>query len=178
MAPLTTLPQQAHPQSRVSSNRSIAYPSHCKFFTNSWTWRYEEVLRAHRAIIIAQIQVDRDKYVVYTSLPNPYIWKEIFTMDGAATRFHAYERFERCSEVDQNEVAYLSPKYMGLAAWSAHQQRLLEGMSCGKLPFGLHNFCLPELKALVGLFMRPNRIVPNTEHARGRRGRPSSTLTG
>ncbi|KAG8925145.1 hypothetical protein FRC00_004290 [Tulasnella sp. 408] len=90
-------------------------------------------------------------------------------MDPTATRFHACERFDRCSEVDENEaedVVYVNPNDMGLAGWQAYQQRVLEEMSRGNFPsalrFGLcRHSSLPELKALVGLF-RPNRVVPNT----------------
>ncbi|KIO24727.1 hypothetical protein M407DRAFT_212107, partial [Tulasnella calospora MUT 4182] len=144
------------------------YPSHYKFFINSWTWGYEEALIGVATCFGAKIHVDRYKYDVYTSLSEP-IWKEILTMDPTATRFHACERFDRCSEVDEDEtedVVYVNPNDMGLAGWHAYQQRALEEMSRGNFPsalrFGLcRHSSLPELKALVGLF-RPNRVVPNT----------------
>ncbi|KAG8917783.1 hypothetical protein FRC01_002210 [Tulasnella sp. 417] len=89
-------------------------------------------------------------------------------MDPTATRFHACERFDRCSEVDENDaedVVYVNPNDMGLAGWQAYQQRVLDEMSRGNFPSALvrlfRHSSLPELKALVGLF-RPNRIVPNT----------------
>ncbi|KAG8923551.1 hypothetical protein FRC01_012620 [Tulasnella sp. 417] len=144
------------------------YPSHYKFFINSWTWGYEDALIGVATCFGTKIHVDRYKYDVYTSLSEP-IWKEILTMDPTATRFHACERFDRCSEVDENEaedVVYVNPNDMGLAGWQAYQQRVLDEMSRGNFPsalrFGLcRHSSLPELKALVGLF-RPNRIVPNT----------------
>ena len=46
-----------------------------------------------------QIHVDRYKHAVYTHISDPFL-RVLVTRDSTSTRFHACERFERCSFVD------------------------------------------------------------------------------
>jgi hypothetical protein len=48
---------------------------------------------------VLQIHVDRYKHAVYTHISDPFL-RALVTRDATSTRFHACERFERCSFVN------------------------------------------------------------------------------
>ncbi|KAG2144200.1 beta-lactamase-like protein, partial [Suillus clintonianus] len=151
------------------------------FFVNSWTWGYEDVLKGIARAFQCQIHVDRYKYAVYTHISDPFL-RTLVTRDATITRFHACERYERCSFVDvpkfdfKNEsaprsiegkkVVYVNPVTMGCAQWEGYrmdvQRRLAMGKDVDRLLVPLERHSpLPELLNLVSLF-RPRRVVPNT----------------
>jgi hypothetical protein len=125
------------------------YPDSVYFFINSWTWGYEEILKAIAlafqtkvfkvpAVIYAtsdkpQIHVDRYKYSVFQHISDPFM-KLITTRSPSSTRFHACERFNRCEYVDiKNDasysnatsalgkrVVYINPVTMSIEAWDEY----------------------------------------------------------
>ncbi|KAF8886293.1 beta-lactamase-like protein [Infundibulicybe gibba] len=158
------------------------FPSTAYFFINSWTWGYEDVLKAIAREFQCQIHVDRYKYSVYSHISDPFL-RRILTQDEASTRFHACERFNRCEYVAVDEipgeertahcishlgkrVVYINPVTMCSAKWGLYLQdtksRLGRGEEINNLlvPLSRHS-PLPELRAFVSLF-RPRRVVPNT----------------
>ncbi|KAF9528996.1 hypothetical protein CPB83DRAFT_853590 [Crepidotus variabilis] len=155
------------------------YHSSLYFFINSWTWGYEDILKTIARTFSAKIHVDRYKYSVYQQVSDPFL-KAILTRDPSETRFHACERFHRCSFVDvQNDasysnavssmgyrVVYVNPVNMSVDSWDTYvkdtKDRLLSGEEINHLlvPLSRHS-PLPELQAFVKLF-RPKRVVPNT----------------
>ncbi|KAG0700188.1 hypothetical protein DFH29DRAFT_807916, partial [Suillus ampliporus] len=140
------------------------------FFVNSWTWGYEDVLKGIARAFQCKIHVDRYKHAVYTHLSDPFL-RSLVTRDATSTRFHACERFERCSFVDVptmegKKVVYVNPVTMGCAQWEAYRvdvrNRLARGKDVDRLLVPLERHSpLPELLNLVALF-RPRRVVPNT----------------
>ncbi|KAG2147457.1 beta-lactamase-like protein [Suillus bovinus] len=151
------------------------------FFVNSWTWGYEDVLKGIARAFQCQIHVDRYKYAVYTHISDPFL-RTLVTRDVTSTRFHACERFERCSFVNvpnfdfQNDLAprstegkkvvYVNPVAMGCAQWEGYRMDVRRRLAMGKdvdrllVPLERHS-PLPELLNLVSLF-RPHRLIPNT----------------
>lgn len=151
------------------------------FFINSWTWGYEDVLKGIARAFQCQIHVDRYKHVVYTHISDPFL-RTLVTRDAKSTRFHACERYERCSFVDVpsfdfkhdlaprsiegKKVVYVNPVTMGCAQWERYRMDVRRRLAMGKdvdrllVPLERHS-PLPELLNFVSLF-RPRRIVPNT----------------
>ena len=91
------------------------YPPSTHFFINSWTWGYEDILKAIARAFntpvsplplllffpssqFTQIHLDRYKHGIFKCLSDPFL-RRIATSDPAATRFHACERFDRCDHV-------------------------------------------------------------------------------
>ncbi|KAG8901010.1 hypothetical protein FRB99_005602 [Tulasnella sp. 403] len=114
-----------------------------------------------------KIHLDKYKYRVYTGLSNP-MFQYIFTQDGASTRFHACDRFNRCEHVpiEGEHIVYLNPSDMSHLRWEAYLGEQLEALRAGTVPTSLkvafsRHSGLPELRSLVGLF-RPKRVVPCT----------------
>lgn len=151
------------------------------FFINSWTWGYEDVLKGIARAFQCQIHVDQYKYAVYTHISDPFL-RMLVTRDATSTRFHACERFKRCSFVDvpsfdfKNDLAprsiegrkvvYINPVTMGCAQWEGYcidvRRRLAMGKDIDRLLVPLERHSpLPELLNLVSLF-RPRRLIPNT----------------
>ncbi|KAL0946208.1 hypothetical protein HGRIS_012467 [Hohenbuehelia grisea] len=159
------------------------YPPSTCFFINSWTWGYEDILKDIARAFDCQIHVDRYKYSVYTRLSDPLL-REIVTREETTTRFHACERFERCEQVDVeeipfggrryhncisktgNRVVYVNPVTMSSENWALYladtKAKLVAGQEINHLlvPLSRHS-PLPELQSFVKLF-RPHRVVPNT----------------
>ncbi|KAG6374360.1 hypothetical protein JVT61DRAFT_4394 [Boletus reticuloceps] len=160
-----------------------SFPSSTHFFINTWTWGYEDVLKAIAHMFHCKIHLDRYKYSIYSHGSDPFL-RALGTRDAASTRFHACERFDRCSFVDVppynygakgavaplskegKEVVYVNPVTMSCARWEDYQanikHRVLRGEYVGSLlvPLSRHS-PLPELMNFVTLF-RPLRVVPNT----------------
>ncbi|KAF7353690.1 hypothetical protein MVEN_01053900 [Mycena venus] len=154
-------------------------PSTTYFFINSWTWGYEDVLKAVSRAFRTQIHLDRYKHNIYTNISDPVL-RTIGTRDDAASRFHACERFDRCdyvAAVDSHRaskglsrkgthVVYVNPVTMDAARWGTYLQETKlaigrgERVNCLLVPLSRHS-PLPELQAFVSLF-RPRRVVPNT----------------
>ncbi|THH18358.1 hypothetical protein EW146_g2607 [Bondarzewia mesenterica] len=141
-------------------------PEDTTFFINSWTWGYEDVLK--------DIHVDRYKHDIYARLSDRFM-KSILTLDAAATRFHACERFDRCEycadpctsgSSQAKKVVYINPVSIGVVKWEQYLQEvqslLRQGgeVTCLLVPLSRHS-PLPELRKFVSLF-RPKRVVPNT----------------
>ncbi|KAI0685351.1 hypothetical protein BC835DRAFT_1421327 [Cytidiella melzeri] len=152
------------------------YPETTRFFINAWTWGYEDIYKAVARAFHTKIHVDRYKHAVLSRLSHEPFLKSIITRDERATRFHACERFSRCSEVQVDgrashtntgaHVVYVNPVTMSTSAWVLYlrdtRQRLASGQQANNLlvPLSRHS-PLPELRAFVSLF-KPERVVPNT----------------
>ncbi|KAI0263912.1 beta-lactamase-like protein [Gloeopeniophorella convolvens] len=90
------------------------------FFINAWTWGYEEILRAVARAFHSQIHVDRYKHTVFSRLADPFL-RSLVTLDASQTRFHACERFNRCSYADAEGVVYINPVTMGKPKWAEYR---------------------------------------------------------
>jgi DNA cross-link repair 1C protein len=135
------------------------FPTETLFFLNVWTTGYEDVLKsvAHafdsKASIklyyfhipltfIPKIHVDRYKHSIYTSISDSFM-QAIVTQDSTVTRFHACERFSRCSLVEQafaqealaktGRIVYVNPVTMGSQSWDAYRQNVKTQLQSGKL---------------------------------------------
>ncbi|KAL1682266.1 hypothetical protein EV122DRAFT_287229 [Schizophyllum commune] len=156
------------------------YPPSTHFFINSWTWGYEDILKAIAQAFNAPIHLDRYKFSIFKCLSDSFL-RRIATSDPAATRFHACERFDRCDHVAVDDevgkprkvisrlgkrVVYVNPVSMDEEKWdeylTEHKALLEKGEAPSVLlvPLSRHS-PLPELRAFVKLF-RPRRVVPNT----------------
>ncbi|KAF9442259.1 hypothetical protein P691DRAFT_779488 [Macrolepiota fuliginosa MF-IS2] len=156
------------------------FPPNVYFYINSWTWGYEDILKAVATAFQSKIHVDRYKYNIYQNTSDPYM-RLIVTRDPTITRFHACERFHRCDHVwvDNEDgtydnaisrlgkrVVYVNPVTMGSMSWNLYmrdtKRQLVEGTTVNNLlvPLSRHS-TLPELRAFVSLF-HPKRIIPNT----------------
>ncbi|KAJ7474010.1 beta-lactamase-like protein, partial [Mycena latifolia] len=151
------------------------YPPTTYFFINSWTWGYEDVLKAVSRAFRAPIHFDRYKQAIYSNISDPVL-RSIGTRDDGATRFHACERFDRCPYVavtgrastshKGGHVVYVNPVTMDVGRWRTYQQEKTLALARGEtvsnllVPLSRHS-PLPELQAFVALF-RPRRVVPNT----------------
>ncbi|KAE9387923.1 hypothetical protein BT96DRAFT_454671 [Gymnopus androsaceus JB14] len=80
------------------------YPPSTYFFINSWTWGYEDILKAIARAFDCRIHLDDYKYKVYSRFISDPLLRALGTTDPDETRFHACERFSRCRHVnvDQN----------------------------------------------------------------------------
>ena len=125
------------------------FSSSTRFFINGWTWGYEDVYKAiarafDTKVILCmglttckrltnspeQIHIDRYKSSVYSNLEREPFLRSILTRDEHATRFHACERFDRCSEIkvdgrathtsDGHHVVYVNPVTMSVAEWDSY----------------------------------------------------------
>ncbi|KAF5379383.1 hypothetical protein D9615_006605 [Tricholomella constricta] len=151
------------------------------FFINSWTWGYEDVLKAIYREFSCPIHVDRYKYSVYQHTSDPFL-RSIITQDPSSTRFHACERFHRCEYVAVDDepgqsqynsishlgkrVVYINPVNMGSQSWDLYVKDTQARLSRGE---EIHNLLVPlsrhsplnELRDFVALF-QPHRVIPNT----------------
>ncbi|KAJ7202297.1 beta-lactamase-like protein [Mycena pura] len=154
-------------------------PSTTYFFINSWTWGYEDALKAISRAFRSKIHFDRYKHNIYTNISDPVL-RSIGTRDDGATRFHACERFDRCDYVavadhhhettslslKSKRVIYVNPVTMNAERWGIYLQESKLAIARGELvtnllvPLSRHS-PLPELQAFVSLF-RPRKVVPNT----------------
>ncbi|KAI6030614.1 beta-lactamase-like protein, partial [Pisolithus orientalis] len=161
------------------------FPSTTFFFINSWTWGYEDILKGIALAFHCKIHFDRYKYAIYMNTSDP-LMRALGTRDPSSTRFHACERFDRCSFVDVpphecggegfnhplsaegKNVVYINPVTMGSVQWDNYKaevkRHLLRGKNVDSLlvPLSRHS-PLPELMNFVSLF-RPHRVIPNTLH--------------
>lgn len=110
-------------------------PPTTHFFINSWTWGYEDILKAISRAFRSQIHLDRYKHGIYTNISDPVL-RTIGTRDDAATRFHACERFDRCDYVavadphrpttsrsrKGHRLVYVNPVTMDAARWTNYLQ--------------------------------------------------------
>ncbi|KAI0667716.1 hypothetical protein C8Q78DRAFT_1052236 [Trametes maxima] len=147
-----------------------------RFFINAWTWGYEDIYKAVAQTFGAKIHVDRYKHGIYSHITGDPFLKSIITKDGASTRFHACERFDRCEHVRVNgreaytaeghHVVYVNPVKMETASWELYLKQTADQLTRGEqvhvllVPLARHS-PLPELRAFVSLF-KPHRVVPNT----------------
>ncbi|KAF9060729.1 hypothetical protein BDP27DRAFT_400891 [Rhodocollybia butyracea] len=76
------------------------YPPSTYFFINSWTWGYEDILKAIARAFNCKIHLDDYKYKIYSRLTSDPLLQALGTTDPDETRFHACERFSRCSHVN------------------------------------------------------------------------------
>ncbi|KAI0647865.1 hypothetical protein C8Q79DRAFT_952331 [Trametes meyenii] len=152
------------------------YPDTTRFFINAWTWGYEEVYKAVARTFGTKIHADRYKHAVYSHIAGDPFLRSIITKDGASTRFHACERFDRCEHVRVNgreaftaeghHVVYVNPVNMSTTAWELYFKQMTYQLRRGEqvnvllVPLARHS-PLPELRAFVSLF-KPHRVVPNT----------------
>ncbi|KAJ7708238.1 hypothetical protein B0H17DRAFT_453111 [Mycena rosella] len=152
------------------------FPPTAYFFINSWTWGYEDVLKAVARAFRSPIHLDRYKHGIYSNIFDPVL-RALGTRDDAATRFHACERFDRCpyvavtgrtatTSLKGTSVVYVNPVTMDVVRWRAYLREMKLTLARGGavtnllVPLSRHS-PLPELQAFVALF-RPRRVVPNT----------------
>ncbi|TRM55232.1 hypothetical protein BD626DRAFT_589123 [Schizophyllum amplum] len=173
------VPSKAHATAGLIELMSLYSPS-THFFINSWTWGYEDVLKAIAQAFNAPIHFDRYKYNIYTHISDSFL-RGIATLDAGVTRFHACERFDRCEEVAVDDeaghprkavsrtgkrVIYVNPVNMEEDNWNQYMTEQKAALEAGNgpnvllVPLSRHS-PLPELQAFVKLF-RPRRVVPNT----------------
>ena len=113
--------------------------------------------------------MDRYKYSIYQHVSDPFL-RLITTLDSSSTRFHACERFNRCSyvEVENNagytnatsamgkRVVYVNPVTMGADDWSSYledtKHRLLDGDEVNNLVCfsSLTPFLVPDMPKPAG----------------------------
>ncbi|KAH8831054.1 beta-lactamase-like protein, partial [Flagelloscypha sp. PMI_526] len=159
------------------------YPSSVYFFINTWTWGYEDILKAISREFDSPIHFDRYKTGVFLSLKNEPHLKSLIAGKNVKTRFHACERFCRCDDVSVNDVPagqprkthsvtgnrviYINPVNMTPTRWSEYivDTKVMLGRDYRKVtsllvPLSRHS-PLPELKRFVSLF-KPKRMIPNT----------------
>ncbi|KAI9456327.1 hypothetical protein HD554DRAFT_2145601 [Boletus coccyginus] len=159
------------------------FPSTTHFFINTWTWGYEDILKGIAHAFHCKIHFDRYKHSIYSHGSDPFL-RALGTRDAASTRFHACERFDRCSFVDVppydygakgavappslegKKVVYVNAVNMSCSRWEDYQANIKRRVSRGEyvdslfVPLSRHS-PLPELMNFVTLF-RPLRVVPNT----------------
>ncbi|KAH9053968.1 beta-lactamase-like protein, partial [Lactarius deliciosus] len=141
------------------------FPPETSFFINSWTWGYEDILRAIAHHFQSRIHVDRYKHSVYSHLADPFL-RTLVTLDASKTRFHACERFHRCPHASADDVVYINPVTIGKVKWEQYRLltesklRAAQPVTVLLVPLSRHS-PLNELRAFVSLF-RPARVVPNT----------------
>ncbi|KAF9560789.1 hypothetical protein CPC08DRAFT_614997, partial [Agrocybe pediades] len=156
------------------------YPRDVYFYINAWTWGYEDILQEVAHAFGEKIHVDRYKHSMYAHLSEDSLFK-LATDDPGSTRFHACERFDRCSHVAVDDtgldysnatsrlgkrVVYVNPVSMDVQQWEEYQLETKMCISNGEeinnllVPLSRHS-TLPELKAFVEMF-RPMKVVPNT----------------
>ncbi|KAH9980740.1 hypothetical protein BJV74DRAFT_85576 [Russula compacta] len=134
------------------------------FFINAWTWGYEDIFRAIARFFRSQIHVDRYKYNIYSHLTDPFL-RSLITPDASKTRFHACERFDRCTHANRDDVVYINPVTMSKSKWDQYlaltesKLRAVQPVTVLLVPLSRHS-PLQELRAFVSLF-RPVRVVPN-----------------
>ncbi|KAF8588590.1 hypothetical protein K439DRAFT_1285775, partial [Ramaria rubella] len=141
------------------------FPPLTRFFINSWTWGYEDILKAIGRAFNTKIHVDRYKHAIYDGVSDPSL-NCLLTRDSASTRFHACERFNRCDQVVQGiaGVVYINPVTLSKVKWDLYFLKTSLSLQRGELvsnllcPLSRHS-SLPELQAFVKLF-RPKLVVP------------------
>ncbi|KAH0832196.1 hypothetical protein J3R83DRAFT_13114 [Lanmaoa asiatica] len=161
------------------------FPSSTYFFINAWTG-YEDVLKAiahefHCKVLNFQFQFH---LALTRRNSSSFFLRALGTRDAASTRFHACERFDRCSFVDVpaydygakgasapprkegKKVVYVNAVNMSCARWEEYQlgvrRRVLKGENVDSLLVSLPRHSpFPEFMNFVTLF-RPLRVVPIT----------------
>jgi hypothetical protein len=98
------------------------FPPETSFFINSWTWGYEDILRAIAYHFQSQIHVDRYKRSVYSHIADPFM-RSLTTLDASKTRVHACERFNYRPHASADDVMYTNLVIIGKVKWE--QYRLL-----------------------------------------------------
>ncbi|WAQ83382.1 hypothetical protein PtA15_3A752 [Puccinia triticina] len=87
---------------KITIEMMSTYPDDTRFFINSWTWGYEELLQRIITHFKTLIHVDQYKHQIYT---QPMFKKHFpllsahVTLRPKVSRFHACERTRRCSQV-------------------------------------------------------------------------------
>ncbi|KAH7878102.1 uncharacterized protein C8R40DRAFT_1168145 [Lentinula edodes] len=76
------------------------YPPSTYFFINSWTWGYEDILKAIARAFNCRIHLDDYKHRIYSLISSDPLLQSLGTIDPDETRFHACERFARCHHVN------------------------------------------------------------------------------
>ncbi|KAJ7138135.1 hypothetical protein C8R44DRAFT_868466 [Mycena epipterygia] len=168
------VPTKAHATSGLVELMKLLPPD-TYFFINSWTWGYEDVLKAISRAFRSPIHFDRYKHNIYSNISDPLL-RALGTREDEATRFHACERFDRCDYVAVDSrtslsrkgkpVVYVNPVTMDAARWVTYLQETKLNIARGAaithllVPLSRHS-PLPELQAFVSLF-RPRKVVPNT----------------
>ena len=134
-------------------------PTDARYFINSWTWGYEEILKAIASAFCARIHVDRYKYEIYTHLSDPFL-KALVTRDPDATRFHACERFDRCKRVRKNDptVVYVNPVNMSRAKWDIYYAETKGRLERGEV--------VSHLVRRILLYFHRVRLMPSRISAR------------
>ncbi|KAE9393262.1 hypothetical protein BT96DRAFT_227522 [Gymnopus androsaceus JB14] len=79
------------------------YPPSTYFFINSWTWGYEDTLKAIARAFNCRIHLDNYKYKVYSRFISDPLLRALGTTDPDETHFHACERFSRCRHVNVDQ---------------------------------------------------------------------------
>ncbi|KAF8526751.1 beta-lactamase-like protein [Gautieria morchelliformis] len=143
------------------------FPPLTRFFINSWTWGYEDILKAIGRAFNSKIHVDRYKFDIYSGISDPFL-KSLLTLDAVSTRFHACERKDRCDQVGSGTtgVVCINPISLSKIKWVDYFRKTRVSIQRGEhvsnllCPLSRHS-SLPELQAFVKLF-KPKLVVPNS----------------
>ena len=95
---------------------------------------------------LKQIHVDKYKHGIYTHTSDRFL-RSIITLDAASTRFHACERFARCSwvnvgvknggrgvvSVENTRVVYVNPVTAGNESWNLYSEEVKKALKEGSL---------------------------------------------
>lgn len=155
------------------------YPPHTRFFFNTWTWGYEDIIKAvarsfgakvrslyHSWYTVpyamcAQVHVDRYKKAIFAGLTSDPLLDAVTTIDPYITRFHACERFNRCECVPatDREMIYVNAVECPIASWDIWRaqtyQELLEGnivKSLVSILFSVFDTAILTSKSICRLF--------------------------
>ncbi|WVQ93754.1 hypothetical protein IAU59_000831 [Kwoniella sp. CBS 9459] len=159
------------------------YPPDTIFFLDTWCFGWEFVIKEISRYFGELVHVDRYKRSIYKAVEtDPYLLA-CTTTDPTATRFHACERFAKCTECRRFQKGSPKPVYnldkrivsvnmveIKEASWALEHQSFLEALGKAALgegpwpytinvPLARHS-PLPELQNLVKLF-RPKAVSPN-----------------
>ncbi|WVQ76249.1 hypothetical protein IAR50_005914 [Cryptococcus sp. DSM 104548] len=166
------------------------YPQDTIFFLNTWCFGWEHVIKEVARFFNEKVHVDSYKSEIYRSITSDPFLSQCTTQEPTATRFHACERFVKCTACrrfnEEGEAVYNLDKRIvhvnmvevKMAEWDTRRRdfmRVLDraAMEGEHWPYNIdipipRHSSLPELQALVKLF-KPLNLTPNTvaSYARG-----------
>ncbi|KAF7982266.1 hypothetical protein HWV62_29509 [Athelia sp. TMB] len=143
-------------------------PQDSIFFLNTWTWGYEDILKAINAEFGAKIHLDRYKYGIYQRISDQTLNR--LASSNPDTRFHACERFSRCPHVavengtakdkdgkyssvnaEGKTVVYVNPVVMGEKKYAEYMEDVQAQLQRGEVVTNLRvvpNTLVPGLRGL------------------------------
>ncbi|KZP23344.1 hypothetical protein FIBSPDRAFT_737483, partial [Athelia psychrophila] len=130
------------------------------FFPSTWTWGYEDIVKAISITFYSKIHVDRYKHNICTSISDSDL--RGLASKEPRTRGNACERFSRCRRVavENGTTKDKEGKYSTVNADKKAVTYVNPGSRMGKVLLLRHS-PFQELRSSVSLF-QPRRVVPNT----------------